>query len=100
MDFMKIEASSGHDISEDEAIAEMLRDGFSAEAKDYGHGSTEPHAHDYDVRLYILEGCFRVTDADSGDVHSFRPGDKAFVPAGVRHAEDHGPLRMVVGRRH
>lgn len=97
---MTIETSSGHSISEAEAIAEMARDGFAAEAKNYGPGSNEPHAHDYDVRLYILEGIFKVTDADTGQVHSFGPGDKASVPAGTRHAEDHGELRMVVGRRH
>ena len=78
----------------------MRREGFAPEAKDYGPGSTEPHAHDYDVRLYIVEGIFRVTDADSNRVHSFGPGDKVFVGAGTRHSEDHGPLRMVVGRRH
>ena len=97
---MKIEHSSKPGLSAEQAIAEMSRDGFSAAAKDYAPGRTEPHAHDYDVCLYILEGTFKLFDADSGVVHAFTPGDKVLVPSGTRHSEDHETLRMVVGRRH
>ncbi len=97
---MTIEATSGHTISEDQAVEEMTRAGFVAAAKDYAAGSTEPHQHDYDVCLYVIEGTFGVIEADSGVRHSFKPGDKAYVPSGTRHSEDHGPVRIVVGRRH
>jgi mannose-6-phosphate isomerase-like protein (cupin superfamily) len=84
---------------EDQMIAEMIRDGFDAAAKAYAPGQTEPHPHDYDVCLYILEGEFRVAEPNRGVVHRFGPGDKVFVPRGTAHAEEHGALRMVVGRR-
>lgn len=96
---MSIEVDRGYGASEEQAVAELAAAGFSAEAKEYGPGKTEPHAHDYEVRLYIVEGEFRLLDADSGLVHACRPGDRVRVSAGVRHAEDHGPLKMVVGRR-
>jgi quercetin dioxygenase-like cupin family protein len=85
---------------EDRMIAAMARDGFEAAAKAYAPGKTEPHRHDYDVCLYILEGEFSLADADRGLVHRFGPGDKVFVPRGTAHAEEHGALRMIVGRRH
>ncbi len=73
--------------------------GFSAEVKEYAPGTTEPHAHDYQVRLFILDGEFRLLDADKDVLHTCRPGDRVSVSAGTRHSEDHGALKMVVGRR-
>ena len=40
-----------------------------------------------------------LTEVDEGVVHSFGVGDRFLVPAGMLHFEDHGPLRLVVGRR-
>jgi uncharacterized cupin superfamily protein len=86
--------------SEEEIMAAMSRDGFEAAARDYSPGRTEPHHHDYDVCLYILEGEFRLAEAGRSTVHRFGPGDKVLVDRGTVHAEDHGALRMIVGRRH
>lgn len=96
---MGIMVDEGYGGSEQEALAELRSEGFSAEVKDYAPGRTEPHAHDYEVRLFILDGEFRLTDADSGTVHACPPGARVRVSAGTRHSEDHGALRMVVGRR-
>ena len=96
---MGIELDSAYGATEAQAVAELREDGFSAEVKDYAPGTTQPHAHDYEVRLYILEGEFRLSDADKEVVHSCRPGDRVRVSAGTRHSEDHGELKMVVGRR-
>ena len=85
---------------ENQMIEEMARDGFEAAIKDYGSGATEPHQHDYDVCLYILDGEFRLREVERSIVHRFGPGDKVFVDRGTVHAEEHGPLRMIVGRRH
>ncbi len=85
---------------EDQMIEEMARDGFEAAAKDYASGMSEPHQHDYDVCLYILEGEFRLTEVEKSAVHRFGPGDKVCVHRGTVHAEEYGPLRMIVGRRH
>jgi quercetin dioxygenase-like cupin family protein len=87
-------------LAEDQMIAQMAGVGFEAAAKDYSPGKTEPHHHDYDVCLYILEGEFRVAEVSSGQVHRFGPGDEVFVPRGTAHAEEHGALRMIVGRRY
>lgn len=97
---MSIEVTHGNGASEAQAVAEFSAAGFSAAAKDYAAGKTEPHRHDYDIRLQILEGEFRLGVVDEGVVHSFGAGDRLFVPAGTLHFEDHGPLKMVVGRRH
>lgn len=90
---------SRNDAGETQAIAEMAGQGFVAAAKEYAPGSTEPHRHDYDVCLLILEGEFRLLEADKGLVHRCTPGDQVMVDAGTLHAEEHGVLKMVVGRR-
>ncbi len=97
---MLVEPGHGNDASEAHAVDEISRDGFTAAVKDYAAGKTEPHAHDYDICLHILEGEFRLGLVDKGVVQSFSPGDRVFVGAGTLHFEEHGPLRMVVGRRH
>ena len=97
---MSVTTIRNHGVGEAAALGEMIRDGYEAQAKEYSPGTTEPHRHDYDVCLYVLEGEFRVTEAATQTVHVFAPGDKAFVARGTLHAEDHGPLKMVVGRRH
>lgn len=86
--------------AEDRMIADMARDGFEAATKDYEPGKTDPHNHDYDVRLYILEGEFRVIEVDQATTHRFVPGDLVFVPRGTAHAEEHDCVKMIVGRRH
>jgi len=96
---MSIELIQGHGGSEAQAMAEISGRGFTAAPRDYARGRTEPHRHDYDICLHILEGEFRLGVVDEGVVRSFGPGDRLFVPAGTLHFEDHGSLRMVVGRR-
>lgn len=96
---MTVIVEHGYAADEEQALAELARDGFSAAARDYAPERTEPHQHDYDVRLYVVEGEFKLIEADSDIVHSCGPGARAFVPAGTRHCEDHGALRLVVGRR-
>lgn len=85
---------------EEQVIEEMARDGFEAAAKDYSSGRTEPHHHDYDVCLYILDGEFRLNEVAKETVHLFGPGDRVVVDRGTVHSEEYGQLRMIVGRRH
>lgn len=96
---MSIEVRHSTHVSEAQAVAEIGGEGFAAASQDYAAGRTEPHRHDYDICLHILDGEFQLGLADEGVAHSFGPGDRLFVPAGTLHFEDHGPLRMVVGRR-
>jgi hypothetical protein len=97
---MSVVTSRKPGIPEERMIEEMALEGFEAAAKDYGPGETEPHAHDYDVCLYILEGEFRLREVERSIVHRFGPGNKVVVDRGTVHAEAHGALRMIVGRRH
>ena len=96
---MSIQLMQGNQASEAQAISEISAQGFAAAAKDYGPGRTEPHRHTYDICLHILEGEFRLGLPDDGVVRGFGPGERLLVPAGTPHFEEHGPLRMVVGRR-
>ncbi len=97
---MSIEEKSSDPTSEAQALAEVSSDGFAAEVRDYPPGKTEPHRHDYDICLHILAGEFKLGLPEDGTVRSFGPGERLLVRAGTLHFEDHGPLRMVVGRRH
>lgn len=90
---------SGPCAPEEQVLAEMTREGFAAAVKDYASERTEPHRHEYDVSLYVIEGEFTIIEPD-GAIHHIGPGDRAFVGRGTAHAEDHGALRMIVGRRH
>ena len=81
-------------------MAEANFEDFVGEIKDYTGGHTEPHQHDYDVRLFVLEGEIKLTDVQDSVVHECGPGTKAYVGAGTAHTEDHGTLKMIAARRH
>lgn len=85
--------------SEEQAIAELEREGFTAAVVALEPTTTETHQHDYDVCLHILEGELSFTDAEEAITYACRPGDKLFVSAGSPHHDSHGPLKIVVGRR-
>jgi mannose-6-phosphate isomerase-like protein (cupin superfamily) len=97
---MPVIVSHNPGAREEQVIEEMARDGFEAAAKDYSSGRTDPHHHDYDVCLYILDGEFRLNEVDRQTVHRFGPGDRVLVDRGTVHSEEYGQLRMIVGRRH
>jgi quercetin dioxygenase-like cupin family protein len=85
---MSIESTYCRGISEAQAVAEISHEGFEAATRNYPAGTTEPHRHDYDICLHILEGEFRLGVVDEGVVHGFGPGHRLFVPAGALHFED------------
>ncbi len=96
---MKITVQEGYGAGEAQAVAEMQQSGFEGGIKDYTPSRTEPHSHDYDVCLYVLDGQIDILEAEQGITHSCPPGSKVYVPAGTPHAEEHGALKMIVGRR-
>jgi hypothetical protein len=71
--FMPVVTTHQPAVPEPQMIQEMARDGFEAATKDYGSGTTEPHQHDYEVCLYILEGEFRLREVARSIVHRFGP---------------------------
>jgi uncharacterized RmlC-like cupin family protein len=96
---MTIQISSGHDRDDVSATAALRREGFWAAVRVYDAARTEPHSHGQDLCLYILDGEFRLGDVEGGKVHCCGPGDRIFVAAGTHHYEDHGEVRIAVGRR-
>jgi quercetin dioxygenase-like cupin family protein len=87
----------------------MTRTEFEAEVRQEGyevqegeikpHVHRELHAHDFDARLFVLDGT--VTLDFGPDRVTYRPGDSCNVPAGTRHAEhtEADGVRYVFGRR-
>jgi quercetin dioxygenase-like cupin family protein len=80
--------------------AEIAREGYEVR-----EGQIEPnvhrqqHAHDFDARLFVLDGC--LTLALGEERIAYRAGDSCSVPAGTMHAEhtDAEGVRYVFGRR-
>ena len=80
--------------------AELARDGYEAretEIKPDVH--REPHAHDFDARVFVLDGS--ITLAFGTDRVTYGPGDSCMVPAGTVHAEhtEASGVRLLSGRR-
>ena len=80
--------------------AEAQREGFTM-----GEGEIKPnehraaHAHDFDLRVLVLEGSFDLTIDQERRV--LGPGATCEVLAGVLHEEHASPdgVRYVIGRR-
>jgi quercetin dioxygenase-like cupin family protein len=70
--------------------AGLRREGFEVihGGQKPGHAS-EPHAHDFDVRIMVLGG--EITVLRDGKAETFREGQHCEVPAGCMHAERVGP---------
>jgi mannose-6-phosphate isomerase-like protein (cupin superfamily) len=66
--------------------AEVRREGYElreGEIKPDMH--RESHAHDFDARLFVLEGS--LTLVFGAERCTYRPGDSCNVPAGTMHEE-------------
>jgi mannose-6-phosphate isomerase-like protein (cupin superfamily) len=80
--------------------AEVRREGYEVregEIKPNTH--REPHAHDFDARLFVLTGT--LTMAYGNDRVTYGPGQSCNVPAGTVHAEhtEADGVRYVFGKR-
>ncbi len=80
--------------------AKLAQDGYERDETTIAAGEQRPaHAHDFDVRLLILDGDITLS-YESGPV-TYAAGDCCDVPAGVVHGEIIGPagVHYLVGRR-
>lgn len=85
----------------DEFEEQLLRDGYL----DVKHRllecgeDTQPHNHDFDTRLLVLEG--EMTVVCGGTERCYRAGEILEIPAGAEHCERYGAgrLRFVAGLR-
>ena len=87
----------------------MNRTEFEADLRREGYelreGQIDPnvhrdaHAHDFDARLFVLEGS--VTLVFGSDHVTYGPGDSCNVPAGTMHEEhtEADGVRFLAGRR-
>ena len=80
--------------------AEIRREGYEVrEGEIKPHVHREPHAHDFDARLFVLTGV--LTMAFGNDRVAYGPGESCNVPAGTVHAEhtEADGVRYVFGKR-
>ena len=80
--------------------ADLRRDGYELrEGKIEPNVHRDAHAHDFDARLFVLEGS--VTLVFGSDRVTYRPGDSCNVPAGTMHEEhtEADGVRFLAGRR-
>jgi hypothetical protein len=80
--------------------AACLREGYEVgEGEIQAHVRRQPHAHDFDARLFVVDGSLpRVRGEDRV---TYGPGEVCAVPAGTgpaEHTEADG-ARLVYGRR-
>ena len=80
--------------------ADLLREGYEIrEGEISPNVHREPHAHEFDARVLVLEGS--ITLVFGNDRVTYGPGDSCSVPAGTTHEEhtEAGGVRYVSGRR-
>jgi len=80
--------------------AACLRDGYEiGEGEIQAHVRREPHAHDFDARLFVREGSLILVRGHERTTYG--PGEVCAVPAGTQHAEhtEADGVRLVYGRR-
>ena len=80
--------------------AEVVREGYEVrDGQLEPHVHRQPHAHDFDARLLVLDGT--ITLAFGDERITYRAGDACNIPAGTTHAEhtESDGVRYVIGRR-
>lgn len=87
----KVQKVNWEDLPHEKVVSGYTRTGFGAEkgqliysVVEPGAGSTEPHVHDFDQFMMVVEGSFRmVLDGVEEIVNA---GELLFIPAGVWHS--------------
>jgi quercetin dioxygenase-like cupin family protein len=80
--------------------AELRREGYKVrEGEIQPNVHREAHAHDFDARVFVLDGSITLVFGDNRCV--YRPGDSCNVPAGTMHEEhtEADGVRYVAGDR-
>jgi quercetin dioxygenase-like cupin family protein len=80
--------------------AACRREGYEiGEGEIQPHVRRQPHAHDFDARLFVVDGSLTLLRGE--DRVMFGPGEVCSVPAGTVHAEqtEADGVRLVYGRR-
>ena len=80
--------------------ADLRREGYELrEGKIEPNVHRDAHSHEFDARLFVLEGS--VTLVFGSDRVTYSPGDSCNVPAGTMHEEhtEADGVRFLAGRR-
>jgi quercetin dioxygenase-like cupin family protein len=87
-------------VNRTEFEATLRAEGFEfREGEILPNHHTVPHTHDFDARLFVLDGSITIVSGDAQIL--YLPGDSYALPAGTVHAEHTGDegVRYVAGRR-
>jgi quercetin dioxygenase-like cupin family protein len=83
----EISIVSSHFRSREQALEEIIRDGYWPISWIDKPGAVyEPHRHRDDETLYVVDGSIDFTDLTSGTTHHLIAGDKLFLPARLPHS--------------
>ena len=94
---MKAVIHRNYGASEEQALKEIAERGYHPLTFDVPATKNEPHFHDFDNALYMLEGELTVTETESGETYTLKPGDMADAKGFVLHHEDHQGFKAVFG---
>ena len=94
---MTIVQEKNHINTAEEATSEVEKAGFYGMTIDQPPNETQPHWHNFNSTLYILEGTLNITDVNAGIVYTCEAGWKITVPENAIHAEKHQEYKAVIG---
>jgi quercetin dioxygenase-like cupin family protein len=97
--FLSGRRRNGGPLTADAFESDLRREGFQIIYGGLKADSAEDlHAHDFDVRIYVLRGNISVTR--DGSLVTFQPGDHCEIPADCQHATKVGAngIAYIVGR--
>lgn len=94
---MQYEITHGHELTAEQAVAELQGLGLHPVVAEVPATENEFHWHDFDSVFYILEGGLEVTRHPSGEVITLVAGDRVQAPGGGAHRERHSGFKAVFG---
>ena len=83
--------------SEASAMADIEAAGFHSITMEFAAGENEPHWHDFDAFVFVLEGELVLTDVESGESRVCGPGTKVQAARGVLHRESTPGYKALIG---
>ncbi|MGI9602889.1 MAG: cupin domain-containing protein [Acidimicrobiales bacterium] len=93
---MTFDIHLAHFDTEEEAVAQLDELGMTAVALDFGAETSAMHWHDFDSRVYVVDGNLHI-DYDDGRSCDLHHGDMIEAPARVVHREVTQGYRAVIG---
>jgi hypothetical protein len=83
--------------TEGEALAEIEAAGWYPMARDVAPEHNNPHSHDFDSVVYVLDGSMDFFEPETGIHHRCGPGSRVEDFGDNVHREEHDGYRALVG---